>query len=358
MSKLKRDRVLTAIVGSYPKPKDIYPGKWDDLIDSMGEAFYALPKKIGAIAFKRRLDQAALTAIKDQNAAGTDIVTDGEERRGHFVLHILKALDGFDFNKMQMVVIRDVLKRPVPTCTGPIKYKKPILVDEFLFTKKHAQRTPKVGLPGPSTVVGTVATGYYGDDLEKMAFDYARAIHHEVEALIEAGAKIIQFDDPVLLRSPENAKKWGLKALQACFAGLEDKATYFVHICRGYPNKPLERKGIEYKANKEYYKDVLSWLSKSTLDVVSIEGAQSHLDLSVLPAIGKKTVMLGVVDVGVNKVESVKSLVARGKEALKYLPKNQLILAPDCGMLELTREAAFKKLRNMAEAARILNKES
>lgn len=355
MAKMDQDRVLTAIVGSYPKPRSIYPGKWDDLIDSMGEKFFDLETKIGKIAFKKRLDQAALQAVRDQNKAGTDIVTDGEERRGHFVLHILRGLEGFDFKKMQKVVIRDVLERPVPLCTGSIRYKGPILVKEFLFTARYAQRIPKIGLPGPSTVVDTSASGYYGKNLEKMAFDYARAIRHEVKALIEAGCRVIQFDDPALLRNPERAKGWGIKSLQECFKGLENKATYIVHICRGYPNKPLERKGIAYKAKAEYYKDVLRWFSQSAIDVVSIEGQQSKLDLSVLPAIGKKSIMLGVVDVGVNKVESVASLVARGRQALKYLPKEQLILAPDCGLVELTRKAAFGKLRNMTQAAEILN---
>ena len=137
-------------------------------------------------------------------------------------------------------------------------------------------------------------------DRKQLAFDYADAIHHEVAALIAAGCQVIQFDDPVLLRYPEAAQAWGLEALERCFAGLEDRATFVVHICRGYPNKPLERKGISYKANQDYYRDILSWLSESRLDVVSIEGAASNLDVSILSAIGKKIVMLGVIDVGEN----------------------------------------------------------
>ena len=138
-----------------------------------------------------------------------------------------------------------------------------------------------------------------------------------------------------------------------------------VHICRGYPDKPLERKGIAYKASAEYYWDVLNWLSGSTIDVVSIEGAQKDpsglgpagrgLDLSVLPAIGRKTVMLGVLDVGSDRVESVESLVERGQDALGYLPRKQLILAPDCGMLQLSRQAARQKLGNLALAAGQIN---
>jgi len=130
-----------------------------------------------------------------------------------------------------------------------------------------------------------------------------------------------------------------------------------VHICRGYPNKPLERKGIHYKANQDYYRDILSWLSESRLDVVSIEGAASNLDVSILSALGRKSVMLGVIDVGENDVESVESLVARANDALRYLPKRQLILAPDCGMLELTRASAREKLMNLSLAARAVNEQ-
>lgn len=345
--KIKQDRILTAIVGSYPKPKYIYPKSGRQLLDNLGFSFNEKDKG---------LDKACIGAIQDQNEAGLDIITDGEERRGHYVLYVLRGLDGIDFKHLKTVSIRGgVYKRDVPTVTGKIKYKEPILVDDFKFTKKYAAGIPKIGLPGPSTVIDSVADDCYKGDLEKMAFDYAKAIHKEVEALIKAGCSVIQFDDPVLLRFPGRAKKWGLKALEECFEGLENKATYIVHICCGYPNKLLERKGVAYKANKYYYKDILKWLSKSKIDVVSIEGTQSKLDLSVLPAIGKKTIMLGVLDVGVNDVETVGELYKRGQEALKYLPKEQLILAPDCGMLELTRQAAKAKLKNMAKAAQILS---
>jgi 5-methyltetrahydropteroyltriglutamate--homocysteine methyltransferase len=204
-------------------------------------------------------------------------------------------------------------------------------------------------------VADCVADEYYEGDRKRLAFDYADAIHHEVAALIAAGCKVIQFDDPVLLRYPEAAQAWGVEALERCFAGFEGRATFIVHICRGYPNKPLERKGVAYKANKDYYRDVLTWLSQSRLDVVSIEGAASRLDASVLSAIGRKTVMLGVLDVGENEVESVERLTARAEEALGFVPREQLILAPDCGMLELTRASARQKLLNLAHAARAVN---
>ena len=356
MAAAKQTKVLTAIVGSYPKPRYIYKQNGRSLLDSFGFSFDRLQQELGQAEFARLLDKAALEAIEDQNRAGIDIVTDGEERRGHYVLHIVNKLDGVDAHNLRPISMRaGTAQQDAPRVIGKIQHKQPIVLDEFLFTKKHAKGIAKISLPGPSTVADCVADEYYGGDRERLAYDYADAIHHEVAALIAAGCRMIQFDDPVLLRYPAAAQAWGLAALERCFAGLEDRATFVVHICCGYPNKPLERKGISYKANQGYYGDILTWMSESKLDVVSIEGAASKLDVSILSAIGKKTLMLGVVDVGENEVESVASLVVRANEALRYLPKEQLILAPDCGMLELTHASARKKLTNLSLAAREVN---
>jgi 5-methyltetrahydropteroyltriglutamate--homocysteine methyltransferase len=349
-------KVLTALVGSYPKPRYVYPKNGRSLLDSFGFAFDSRRQEIGPIEFSRRLDRAALQAIDDQNRAGIDIVTDGEERRGHYVLSIVNRLGGIDAENLKPISMRaGTTRQNAPRVVGKFRYKGPLLLEEFLFTKQHARGIAKIGLPGPTTVADCVADEYYEGDRKRLAFDYAEAIHHEVAALIAAGCQVVQFDDPVLLRYPDAAQAWGLEALERCFAGLEERATFVVHICRGYPNKPLERKGIGYKANQNYYRDILSWLSESRLDVVSIEGAAANLDLATLSAIGRKSIMLGVLDVGENAVESVESLVARANEALSFVPKEQLILAPDCGMLELSRASARDKLMNLALASRAVN---
>src|SRR6266550_4276002 len=249
-------KVLTAIVGSYPKPRYIYKQNGRSLLDSFGFSFDRLQKELGQAEFARLLDKAALEAIKDQNRAGIDIVTDGEERRGHYVLHIVNKLDGVDaFNRKPISMRAGTAQQDAPRVIGKIKHKKPMVLDEFLFTKKHAKGIVKIGLPGPSTVADCVADEYYLGDRRELAFDYADAIRHEVAALIAAGCQIIQFDDPVLLRYPEAAQAWWLEALERCFDGLADRATFVVHICRGYPNKPLERKGISYKANQDYSRE-------------------------------------------------------------------------------------------------------
>jgi 5-methyltetrahydropteroyltriglutamate--homocysteine methyltransferase len=356
--KLQQQNVLSTIVGSYPKPAYILPGgDARTLINGSGRAFYDLEQELGVKEFETRLDKACSEAITDQNSSGIDIVTDGEERREHYILYNLRKLGGIDFTDWQEIAIREgAYKRMAPKVKGKIAFQKSWLVDEFLFTKKQTDRIVKVTIPGPTTATDIIFDEYYNGDREQMAFDFAAAIRQEVANLIEAGCTYIQFDDPALLRNPERAQQWGLRALEACFAGLEDKATYCVHVCRGYPNKPLEKSGVEYKANANYYEKILHFLSQSTIDQVSIEGAQSKLDLSVLPAIGEKTIVLGVVDVGIEAVESVEQLVKRGKEALKYIKPNQLILAPDCGMIMISRDAAYQKLSHLSQAAALLNK--
>ena len=346
-------------MGSYPKPKDVFQGSGRELLDKVGLNFYDLSAEVGGREFEKRLNNAAIVAIEDQNSAGIDFVTDGEMRRDHYVLYVLRKLGGFDFRDLRLKTIRDgAYVRELPAVVDRISYNGPILVDDYVFTERYSKGIAKVGLPGPSTVVDSLVDDYYGGDRKDLALDYAKAIRFEVESLIEAGCRVIQFDDPVLLRYPDQAEDWGLSALESCFKGFEDQSLFVVHICRGYPHKSLERSGVSYKANSDYYGDVLSWLSASKLDVVSIEGAQGNLDLSVLSAVGDKSLMLGVLDVGSNSVESVDSVVKMGRDALQYLPLEQLILAPDCGMLQLSRSASKRKLSNIASAASILNDSS
>jgi 5-methyltetrahydropteroyltriglutamate--homocysteine methyltransferase len=355
-TRLSDKRVLSAVIGSYPKPDYLFAGTGRELLDEMGMSFKQLEVEVGLDECRARIRRATLQAISDQNEAGIDLVSDGEEPRDHYVLYVLRGLDGIDFDVLEEREIRDGrYTRQVPVVREPLGYRGPILVDDYRFLASHTRQIAKVNLPGPSTAVDCVADRVYGGDPARLAWAYAEAIRHEVGALIEAGCKVIQFDDPVLLRHPERAKEWGLETLQACFRGYEDAACFGVHICRGYPDGSLEDQGVEYKANADYYADVLDWFSDSTLDIISIEGAECNLDLSVLPAAKELTVMLGVLDVGSDQVEEVETLVHRGREALDRLPACQLILAPDCGMLQLSREVAKAKLANLAEAVAILN---
>ena len=208
-----RGKVLTALVGSYPKPRYVYPRNGRSLLDSFGFALDRRSDELGQAEFSRLLDRAALGAIKDQDRAGIDIVTDGEERRGHYVLHIVNRLRGVDAQNLKPISMRAGTSRQnAPRIIGKLAYKEPLVLEEFLFTQKHAKGIAKIGLPGPSTVADCVADEYYQGDRKRLAFDYADAIRSEVAALIEAGCKVIQFDDPVLLRYPEAAQGMGSRS--------------------------------------------------------------------------------------------------------------------------------------------------
>ena len=349
-------RVLSAVVGSYPKPDYLYGGTGRELLDDMGMSFQALEEEVGFDEYRSRIQRATLQAITDQNEAGIDLVSDGEEPRDHYVLYVLRGLDGVEFKRLEEKEIRDGrYTRHVPVVVEPFRYRQPILVEDFRFLASHTTQIAKVNLPGPSTVVDCVADRVYGGDRAAMAMAYAEAIRHEVSALIDAGCTVFQFDDPVLLRHPDRAREWGLDALQACFQGFEEAAFFGVHICRGYPDESLEQQGVAYKADADNYADVLDWFRDSAFDMISIEGAQCGLDLSVLSKTSRLTLMLGVLDVGSETVEDVEGLVARGQEALDTLNPRQIILAPDCGMVQISREAAKAKLVNLAKATAILN---
>src|SRR6266480_5177670 len=185
-------KVLTAIVGSYPKPRYVDSRNGRSLLDSFGFAFDRRRQALGSDEFTKLLDKAALSAIMDQNRAGIDIMTDGEERRGHYVLHIVNKLGGIDACNRKRISMRGgTTEQDAPRVIGKIEYMGPMVLDEFLFTRKHAKGIVKIGLPGPSTVADCVADEHYGGDRKQLAFDYADAIHHEVAALIAAGCRVI-----------------------------------------------------------------------------------------------------------------------------------------------------------------------
>lgn len=346
------------MVGSYPKPRYLWKSSGRALLDEVGSGFRHLESRIGAEAFKRRVERATRRAVRDQDRIGIDFISDGEEGRAHYVLHLLQGLAGIDLETRQEVPIRNGLyRRKLPTVVDRIEYRGPITVAEFRFARDLAKGTVKVNLPGPATVADTLADNYYRNNRENLARDYAAAISAEVEHLVEAGCRAIQFDDPLLLRGLEQAGDWGIEVLDSCIHKYAGKSMFFVHICRGYPDRESEARGIEYKARQENYAQLLEWLSSTSFDVISIEAAQDNLDLSLLPAVGGKRIMLGILDVGTDRLEQPGELLGRAREALEFLSPEQLILAPDCGLIQLKRRSAVQKLRNLAKTAGLLNNE-
>jgi 5-methyltetrahydropteroyltriglutamate--homocysteine methyltransferase len=203
--KLDLSSIMTASVGSYPKPDSLYLGTGRQILDSVGQSFYKFGDDIGEDEYQERLDNAVLMAVQDQDEVGIEIVTDGEERRGHYVTHILRKVGGVDFDHWKPKEIREGrYVRDLPVVVDKIHYQESITVDEYKFIQQHTKGIAKVGLPGPITVVDTVLNEYYDGDDKQLAFDYAHTIRQEVKNLIEAGCRVIQFDDPVLIRYPKN----------------------------------------------------------------------------------------------------------------------------------------------------------
>ncbi|HEC61955.1 MAG TPA: hypothetical protein ENI27_06835 [bacterium] len=346
------------MVGSYPKPHYLFPDSGRSLLDSVGASFWKMRTKIGSKKHRRRLNRAVRLAIRDQVQAGVDMISDGEEQRDHYIMYVLRGLAGIDFEHLEEITFREgKYKRMVPVIVDRLTYRQAITVEDFRFARSYARKMVKVNLPGPATIADTIADHFYQGDRERIARAYALVIKKEVGNLIKAGCRAIQFDDPVLMRNLEAAGQWGIDVLESCVADYKLEAQFFLHICRGYPDPAAEKEGTLYKAPQENYAELLDLLQETSFDVVSIEGAQGNLDLSALAHSGRKKIMLGVLDVGTNQVEPVGDLAARGREALNYLPPEQLILSPDCGMIELNRHSAKQKLKNLALAVKLLNRE-
>ena len=314
-------------------------------------------RRVGPAEFARLLDKAALAAIEDQNHAGIDIMTDGEERRGHYVLHIVNKLDGIDARnrKPHFHARRERQSRTRRGSSARSSTTGPWFSTSSCSRSEHAKGIAKIGLPGPSTVADCVADEYYGGDRKQLAFDYADAIHHEVEALIEAGCEMIQFDDPVLLRYPAAAQAWGLQALERCFAGprgpRDVRRAYLPRLSEqaaGAQRHPLQG---EPGLLPRYPDLAVRVQARRRFD----RGGGKQAGCLRIERDRQQNRHAGRLDVGENEVESVESLVARANEALRHIPIGQLILAPDCGMLELTRASARQKLVNLSLAARAVN---
>jgi 5-methyltetrahydropteroyltriglutamate--homocysteine methyltransferase len=350
--------VTATIVGSYPKPPELLSGlSGRELLDSSGQGLQEIGDRLGQDELGKRLDQAVRRVISDQVEAGLDVVTDGEVRRGHYIYDVVGRLDGVDVDRWHeepVIKIVDGERRQAytmrkPTVTGKLGFRSPGLVRSFRYAQGLTDRPVKVGLPGPCTVVDALVDEHYGAR-ERLAFDYADAIRDEVRALVDAGCRVIQFDDPGLLRDLPRSREWAISALDRCFVGIAVPTT-IVHVCRSYPNRTLDELGLPYKSDQGYYPQLLELLQVSAIDQVSIEGRQGRLDPAVLSHLGDKSVLLGCVDVGDEAVEPVEAIVDQARAALDYVDADRLMLAPDCGLLQLSRDSARGKLANLARAA-------
>ena len=334
----------TSLVGSYPQP--------DWLIDRE-RLRHRFPPRVRARELWRvdpaHLEEAqrdaTLLAIMAQEQAGLDIVTDGEMCRESYSNRFATALDGVDIDSPGTALDRSGHPNPVPRVTGPIKRRHPVEVGDVTFLRANTGKTIKITVPGPFTMAQQAQNDHYAST-EDLALGYAEAVNEEVKDLFAAGADIVQLDEPYLQARPEEARRYGVAALNRALDGVT--GTTAVHLCFGYA-------AIIHDRPSGY--SFLPELAAANCDQVSIETAQSGLDCSVLATLEGKTIILGVLNLGDNTVESAGDVAARVRRALPYVPAERLVLAPDCGMKYLPRDAAFGKLAAMTQAAASLRTE-
>ena len=334
----------TTLVGSYPQPE------W--LIDRKKLAGRFPPRvratelwRVPAAYLAQAQDDATVLAIRAQEKAGIDIVTDGEMRRESYSNRFATALEGVDIDNPGSALDRSGHPNPVPRIVGKIRRKHPVEVEDLKFLRRHTTRLTKITLPGPFTMSQQAQHAFYPSPAEA-AMDYAMAVNEEIRDLFAAGADIVQVDEPYMQARPQPAREYGLKALNRALEGID--GTTAVHICFGYAAVIHERpSGYSF----------LPEFSQSPVKQISIETAQSNLDTSVLQKLPGKKIMIGCIDLSDMKVETPQTVAARLRKALKHVKPEDVIVAPDCGMKYLPRDVADAKMRAMVEGARILRAE-
>jgi 5-methyltetrahydropteroyltriglutamate--homocysteine methyltransferase len=331
----------TTLVGSYPQPE------W--LIDRQKLAGRFPPRvrakelwRVPEAFLAQAQDDATLLAIQAQEAAGLDIITDGEIRRESYSNRFATALEGIDIDNPGSALDRSGHPNPVPRIVGKIRRKHAVEVQDLLFLRKNTKKQVKITVPGPFTMLQQAQNDFYKSE-EEAAMDYAAAVNAEIKDLFAAGADIVQIDEPYMQARPEKARQYGLKALNRALEGIAGETA--VHICFGYA-------AIIHSRPEGY--SFLPEFAGCSCKQVSIETAQSKLDCSVLAKLKDKKIMVGVIDLSDMTVETPQTVVERAQRALKHMRPENMILAPDCGMKYLPREVADGKMKALVEGAKLL----
>lgn len=339
------DKLLpTTVVGSYVQPEWLV-----DRANLKGR----LPPRVRAREMWRidpefledAQNDATLLAIRDMERAGIDILTDGEVRRESYSNRVATALGGVDIDNPGTAIDRTGHPNPVPRIAGPITRERPIEVDDVKFLRANTDRQIKITLPGPFTMTQQAQNDHYDTD-EAAAMDYAAAVNEEVRDLFAAGADVVQLDEPYMQARPEIAKQYAVKAINRALEGIDGETA--IHLCFGYAHVVHERpEGYSF----------LPELNDCLADQISIETAQSGIELGVLNSLPTKKIILGVLDLSTEEIETPETVAARIRRALDHIPPERILVAPDCGMKYMRRDIAFGKLKAMCDGAAIVRSE-
>ncbi|MBV9357097.1 MAG: cobalamin-independent methionine synthase II family protein [Chloroflexi bacterium] len=335
--------LVTTVVGSFPQP--------DWLVDRDNLRRRLPPRvraseiwRVPAPYLEQAQDDATLVAIREMERAGVDIVTDGEIRRESYSNRFATALDGIDLDQPGTALDRTGHPNPVPRVVGPIRRRQPVEVRDLQFLRANTTHPVKITVAGPFTMAQQVQDDYYGDP-EAMALDYAAAVNEEIRDLFAAGADVVQIDEPYLQARASEARRYAIRVINRALEGVS--GTTALHMCFGYA-------AIVHSRERRYA--YLEELADAAVRQISIEVAQPRLDLEPVGALVRagKTVIVGVLDLGDPAVESEELVASRIRHALRYIPADQLVVAPDCGMKYLPRDVAVGKLRAMSAARNLL----
>jgi 5-methyltetrahydropteroyltriglutamate--homocysteine methyltransferase len=333
----------TSTAGSLPKP----------LWLAEPETLWSPWKLQGDALIDGKLD-ALRIALQEQQKAGIDIVSDGEQSRQHFVTTFIEHLQGVDFTKRQTVRIRDRYDASVPTVVGPVSRIKPVFVEDAKFLRSQTDQPIKWALPGPMTMIDTLYDAHY-KSREKLAFEFAKILNEEARELEAAGVDIIQFDEPAFNVFFDEVNDWGIAALERAIEGLQCETA--VHICYGYgiqANTDWKKTlGSEWRQ----YEAVFPKLQQSGIDIISLECHNSHVPMELLELVRGKKIMVGAIDVATNAIETPEQVAATLRKALQFVDADKLYPCTNCGMAPLSRQVARDKLAALNAGAEIIRQE-
>src|SRR3954466_8528243 len=334
----------TTIAGSLPKPEWL----------AEPNMLWA-PWKAKGDELARAKRDATMLALKVQEDAGIDLLTEGEQARQHFVHGFLEKVDGIDFaHKVEMGIRKDRYKAMVPQVVAPLKLKGRVHADEARAARAHTGRQLKFTLPGPMTIIDTLADSHYGDRV-KMAFAFAELLNEEARALEADGINMIQFDEPAFNVFMDEVPVWGIKALEGAAQGL--KCETAVHICYGYGIKAnVDWKGT-LGSEWRQYAETLPVIARSSIDQVSLECRNSRVPIELMRLLDGKDVLVGAIDVATSAVETPDEVAATIRQALRHVSAEKLFPCTNCGMAPMNRDVAYGKLAALAQGAALVRAE-